>query len=204
MIDALDSDACVALMDDKEEEKKAEEAKVAGDDQVKGRQAEIYSVDMDHASKVLSMQEDEPEVQEVVDVVTTAKLITEVVTATSTTIVAAEPQVPTAIITIAPVRVAAASTRRRKRVVIRDLKEESTTIIHADTKSKDKGKGIMIVPNEDDDVYTEATPLARKVPVVDYEIIKLNNKPHYKIIRADGTHQLFEGYAEMAPQPYFQ
>nr|GFC89804.1 hypothetical protein [Tanacetum cinerariifolium] len=25
-------------------------------------------------------------------------------------------------------------------------------------------------PNDDDDVYTEVTPLARKVPVVDYEI----------------------------------
>nr|GEV59622.1 hypothetical protein [Tanacetum cinerariifolium] len=53
MIDALDSDACVALMDDKEAEKKAKEAKVTGDDQVKGRQAEIYQIDMDHASKVL-------------------------------------------------------------------------------------------------------------------------------------------------------
>nr|GEV64752.1 MAK10-like protein [Tanacetum cinerariifolium] len=108
MIDALDSDASLALMDDKEEEKKAKEAKVVGDDQVKGRQAEIYQIDMDHASKVLSMQEDEPEVQEVVDVVTTAKLITEVVTAASesvtaasTTIAAAEPQVPAAIITVA-------------------------------------------------------------------------------------------------------
>nr|GFA77799.1 hypothetical protein [Tanacetum cinerariifolium] len=42
-------------------------------------QAEIYKIDMDHANKVLSMQEDETnptEVQEVVDV-TTAKLITE-------------------------------------------------------------------------------------------------------------------------------
>nr|GEZ54854.1 hypothetical protein [Tanacetum cinerariifolium] len=48
-----------------------------------------------------------------------------------------------------------------------------------------------IVPNEDDDVYTEATQLARKVPVVDYEIIEMNNKPYYKIIRADGTHQLY-------------
>nr|GEZ65091.1 hypothetical protein [Tanacetum cinerariifolium] len=47
-----------------------------------------------------------------------------------------------------------------------------------------------IVPNEDDDVYTEATPLARKVPVVDYQIIEINNKPYYKIIRADDTHQL--------------
>nr|GEU46353.1 hypothetical protein [Tanacetum cinerariifolium] len=149
------------------------------------------------ASKVLSMQKDEPtEVQEVVDVVTTAKLITEVVTAaseivivTSTIIYAAKPQVTVATITAAPVRVAAASARRRNGVVIRDPKKESTTssIIPADTKSKDKGKGIMtptqkaakrrklneevedlkrhleIVPDEDDDVYTEATPLARKL-----------------------------------------
>nr|GFC54452.1 hypothetical protein [Tanacetum cinerariifolium] len=50
---------------------------------------------------------------------------------------------------------------------------------------------LEIVPDEDDDVYTEATPLARKVPVVDYQIIQLNNKPRYKIIRADGTHQLY-------------
>nr|GEV19550.1 hypothetical protein [Tanacetum cinerariifolium] len=193
MINALDSDAGVSLMDDKEAEKKAEEAKV----------------------------------------VTAAS---ESVTAASTTIVAAEPQVPAATIIAALVRVTAASTKRRKGVVIRDPEKESTTSILADTKSKDKGKGIMveepkplkkkqqvemneemlldsdwttsrgcpmttyvqssrpssiqsinetpaqkaakrrklneevedlkqhleIVPNEDDDVYTEATPLARK------------------------------------------
>nr|GEV21610.1 putative ribonuclease H-like domain-containing protein [Tanacetum cinerariifolium] len=151
IINELDRDAGVALMDDKEKEKKAKEAKIAGDDQVQGRQDEIYQIDMDHASKVLSMQEDEPAVQEVVDVVTTTKLITEVVTAASEsvtaasiTIAAAEPQVPAATITAVPVRVAAASTKRRKGVVIRDLKEESTAIIHADTKSKDKRKRIMV------------------------------------------------------------
>nr|GEY24363.1 uncharacterized mitochondrial protein AtMg00810-like [Tanacetum cinerariifolium] len=32
---------------------------------------------------------------------------------------------------------------------------------------------------------------ARKVPVVDYEIVMINNKPRYKIIRADDTHQLY-------------
>nr|GEZ25406.1 hypothetical protein [Tanacetum cinerariifolium] len=343
IIDELDKDDVVALMDDKEEDKKEEEAKIVEDDQVQGRQvksqAEIYKIDLDHASKVLSMQDDEPdEVHEVVDVVTTAKLITEVVTATSITISTAEPQVPAAIITVAP----AAPSKRKKGVVIRDPKEESTTssIIPVDTKSKDKGKWIMvkepkllkkkqhvemdveyarklhdelnkdidwdvaidhvkqkakedpavqryqvmkkkpqteaqarknmimylkkvagfrlnyfkrmsyddirpifeakfnsniefllntkeqmeeeesralqsinktsaqkaakrrklneevedlkrhleIVPDEDDEVYTEATPLARKVPVVDYEIITLNNKPYYKIIQADGTH----------------
>nr|GEY16437.1 putative ribonuclease H-like domain-containing protein [Tanacetum cinerariifolium] len=342
-----------------QEDKKEEEVKVVEDDQVQGRQAEsqaeIYKINLDHASKVLSMQEDEPaEVQEVVNFVTTAKLITEVVTiasetisAASTIISAAEPQVSAATITATPVRVAAASTRRRKGVVIRDPEEESTTysIIPADTKSKDKGKGIMveepkplkkkqqvemdeeyarklhaklnkdidwdvaiehvkkkakedlavqryqvikkkpqteaqarknmimylknvagfrldyfkgmsyddirpffevkfnsniefllktkeqmkeeesralqsinetptqkvakkrkltekvedlkrhleIVPDEDDDICTEDTSLTRKVPVVDYEIINLNNKPYYKIIRANGTHQaMFE------------
>nr|GEY52500.1 hypothetical protein [Tanacetum cinerariifolium] len=150
MIDDLDKDDVIALMDDKEEEKKEKEVK---DDQVHGRQVEIYKINIDHASKVLSMQEDKPaEVQEVVDVVITAKLIiefvtaaSETVTAASTTISAAEPQVPAAAITTAAlVRVVAASTRRRKRVVIRDHEEESTTIIPADTKSKDKGKGIMV------------------------------------------------------------
>nr|GEW60532.1 putative ribonuclease H-like domain-containing protein [Tanacetum cinerariifolium] len=126
IIHDLDKDDVVALMDDKEEDKKKKEAKVVEDDQVQGRQVEsqakIYKIDLDHASKVLSMQEDEPaEVQEVVDVVTTAKLITEVVTAASeivtaasTIIFAAELQVLAATINVAPVRVVAASTRRRK------------------------------------------------------------------------------------------
>nr|GEY63306.1 hypothetical protein [Tanacetum cinerariifolium] len=310
MIVEMDKDDVVILMDDKEEDKKVKEAKVDESTQDQGRQAEshakIYKIDMHHANKVLSMQEDETEpdkVQEVVDVVTTAKLIT-------------KPQVPAATLIAAPTKVAAAPSRRRKGVVIKDPKEDSiaSTIIPAKTKSKDKGKGILdidwdeaidqvkrkakedpavkryqvlkrkpqteaqarknmimylknvagfkmdyfkgmsyddirlifeakfnlnvafllktkeqikeeenralqtinetpveraakrrkldeevedlkrhlkIVPNEDDDdVYTEATPLARKVLVVDYEIIELNNKSYYKIIRADGTHQL--------------
>nr|GEZ70424.1 hypothetical protein [Tanacetum cinerariifolium] len=44
---------------------------------------------------------------------------------------------------------------------------------------------LQIVPNDEDDVYTGATPLALKVPVVDYQIHTGNNKPYYKIIRAD-------------------
>nr|GEU57353.1 hypothetical protein [Tanacetum cinerariifolium] len=292
MIAEMDQDDAVVLKDDKEEDKKV-------DDAVK---------DVKDAK-----DETEPaEFQKVVDVVTTAKLITEVVTAASETVTAAsaiittaEAQVPTvttATLTASPVRVTTSPSRRRKGVVIRDPKEESTTstIILAGTKSKDKAidhvkrkakadpvikkyqamqrkpqteaqakKNIMmylknvagfkldyfkgmsyddicpifqakfnsnvafllkikeqieedknralqtinetpaesaakrrkldevvedlkrhlhIVPNEDDDVYTEATPLAGKVPVVDYEIIEINNKPYYKIIRADGTH----------------
>nr|GEV60528.1 hypothetical protein [Tanacetum cinerariifolium] len=252
------------------------------------------------------------ELQEVLDIITTAKIITEIVTAASTTITATEVPVPAPTI-VAASTLTAAPRRSTKGVVIRDPEESSTTtssIIHSETKSKDKGKGILdevidhmnrkaeedksvkryqamkrkpqteaqarknmmvylknvagfkmdyfkgmtyddirpvfekhfdlnvaflektkeqineeesralkrinetlakkpakkkkleeeieelkrhlqIVPNEDDDVYTEATPFARKVPIVDYEIINQNNKPYYKIIRADGTHQLY-------------
>nr|GEX78500.1 putative ribonuclease H-like domain-containing protein [Tanacetum cinerariifolium] len=59
---------------------------------------------------------------------------------------------------------------------------------------EDLKQHLEIVPDEDDDVYTEATLLARKVPVVDYQIIQLNNKPRYKIIRDDGTHQLYVSF----------
>nr|GEY81200.1 hypothetical protein [Tanacetum cinerariifolium] len=258
--------------------------------------ADIAKADQD--AKVLSMQEDESkptEVQEVVEVVTTAKLITEVVTAASTTTTAAEVLVLAAITAAAPT-LTVAPRRRTKGVVIRDPEESTTTtsiIIHSEAKSKDKGKGILveepkplkkqaqiklkkilnvadfkmdyfkgmsyddirpifeakfnlnvaflqkikeqideeesralkrinetpaekaakrkkldeeveklkrhlqIVPNEDDDVYTEATPLARKVPVVGYEIINQNNKPYYKIIRADGTHQLYISFLSL-------
>nr|GEX05572.1 hypothetical protein [Tanacetum cinerariifolium] len=230
MIAKMDLDDAVVLEDDKEDDREVADA-------VK---------DVEEAK-----DEAEPaEVQEVVDVVTTAKLITKVVTVASAIITTTEAQVPAATLTAALARVSAAPSRKRKGVVIKDLQEESTTstIIPAETKSKDKGKGILmdyfkgmsydeippifeakfnsnvafllktkeqieedenralqklnetpaereakrrkldeeikelkrhlqIVPNEDDDVYTEATPLARKVPVVDYQIIEMNNKP---------------------------
>nr|GEV77162.1 hypothetical protein [Tanacetum cinerariifolium] len=57
-----------------------------------------------------------------------------------------------------------------------------------DEEVKEIRKHLQIVPNDDDDVYTEAAPLALKVHVVDYEIYTENNKPYYKIKRADGIH----------------
>nr|GEU77578.1 hypothetical protein [Tanacetum cinerariifolium] len=63
-------------------------------------QAEIYQIDLEHANKVLSMQDDEEsepaEFQEVVDVVNTAKIITEVVTPVSTTHIVATSKLTTA------------------------------------------------------------------------------------------------------------
>nr|GFC78192.1 hypothetical protein [Tanacetum cinerariifolium] len=120
-----------------EEEKETKEIKVNPDDaQVKGRQADIYDIDMDHAIKVLIMEEDEPEIQEAVEVVTTAKLITEVVAAVSETVSAAtvvQADVPVAPVitaavmtTAAPVKVVVPSTRQRIGIVIRDPEEESS------------------------------------------------------------------------------
>nr|GEV45667.1 hypothetical protein [Tanacetum cinerariifolium] len=324
MIAEIDQDADVVLEEAKEVADDAnvdQDAKVDESVDIQGRQAEsqaeIYKIDLDHANKVLSMQEEESElaeVQEVVDVVTTAKLITEFVTAASTTITTAEVLVPAAT-TIAASTITAAPRRRKKGVVIKDPEEGAyplknqaqieqdekyareleaelninidwdEVIYHVKKKAKEDPavkryqalkrkpqieaqarKNMMIylnnvagfkmdyfkemsyddirpifeakfdsntkeqieeeesralkrinetltekaakrqkldeeveelkihfqiVPNEDDDVNTEATPLTRKVSVVGYEIINQNNKPYYKIIRADGTHQLY-------------
>nr|GFA82013.1 hypothetical protein [Tanacetum cinerariifolium] len=54
-----------------------------------------------------------------------------------------------------------------------------------------------IIPNDEDDVYTEATPFAREVSVVDYKIYTENNKPYYKIIRAHGSPQLFLSFLSL-------
>nr|GFB76222.1 hypothetical protein [Tanacetum cinerariifolium] len=135
-------------------------------------QAEIYHLDLDHSSKVLSMQEDDSEVQEEVEVVTTAKLITKVVTAAtsqvsaaSATFSAAKPSIPA----VAPT-VDAAYTRRRKRVIIRDPEEELSSKTLADTpKLKDNGKVMKKRP------HTESE--ARK-----NMMIYLKNTAGYKLV----------------------
>nr|GEU58419.1 hypothetical protein [Tanacetum cinerariifolium] len=267
----MDADRDITLQDVANIAKEvAVDAEIEKSADVQGRQAEsqvqIYQIDLGHAEKVLSMQYDdiEPaELQEVVEVVTTTKLITKVVTAASATITTAAPQLTT---TAAPILTTVASaTRRRKGVVIRDPEETATpsTIIHTQPKSKDKGKWIMVHEpkplkkktqieqdeayarenmagfkmdyfkemtydeiclifekklnsnkldeeveklrkhlqimqnDDDDDVYTEATPLALKVPVVDYDIYTENNKPYYKIKRADGSHLLYLSFLSM-------
>nr|GEZ97603.1 hypothetical protein [Tanacetum cinerariifolium] len=82
--------------------------------------------------------------QEVVEVVTTAKLIIKVGTAASATITTATLQLTTA--PVPTLSTAPSAARRRKGVVIRDPEESATPsiIIHFEAKSKDKGKGILV------------------------------------------------------------
>nr|GEV92415.1 ribonuclease H-like domain-containing protein [Tanacetum cinerariifolium] len=173
-------------------------------------------------------QDDEPkpaELKEVTKVVTTTKLMTEVVIAATTPI------------TIATITVAPSAAKRRKGIVIRDLEETVTpsTIVHSEPKSKDKEKGIFgmsydaihlifekyfnlnvafLEKSKEQLEEKESRALKRqsesskekaakkkkldeKVPVVDYEIHTENNKPYYKIIRADGSHQLFLSFLSL-------
>nr|GFC63590.1 hypothetical protein [Tanacetum cinerariifolium] len=125
----------------------------------------IYNIDLDYSFKVLSMQEDDAEVQEAVEIVTTAKLMTEVVTAATTQVVAARTPIPAvkpAVVAVStPISAAqpaakpkvlkivlaalAVLTRKRKGVVIRDPEEELHDDASAETLSvKDKGKGILV------------------------------------------------------------
>nr|GEZ34496.1 hypothetical protein [Tanacetum cinerariifolium] len=64
-------------------------------------------------------------------------------------------------------------------------------------EADDLRKRLEIVQDEDDDVFVEATPLAQKVPVVDYQIIVIDNKPKYKIIKADDTHQFYISFTTL-------
>nr|GFB05042.1 hypothetical protein [Tanacetum cinerariifolium] len=111
----MDQDEGIELVADQEKDAEVEGRHAA-------KQEEIYNIDLDHPSKVLSMQEDDTKVA-----------------AASTPIPAAKPKTLT--ITTVP----AVLTRRRKGVVIRDPEEELSYDTPAETpKEKDKGKGILI------------------------------------------------------------
>nr|GEZ74281.1 hypothetical protein [Tanacetum cinerariifolium] len=73
---------------------------------------------------------------------------------------------------------------------IRKLSEEAQ-------EAKDLRKHLEVVEDEDDDVFVEATPLASKVPIVDYQIVLVDNKPRFKIIRADETHQFYISFTTL-------
>nr|GEW85950.1 integrase, catalytic region, zinc finger, CCHC-type, peptidase aspartic, catalytic [Tanacetum cinerariifolium] len=67
------------------------------------------------------------------------------------------------------------------------IKKEITKKQKMDEEAEELKSHLQIVFNDDDDddVYTKATPLASKIPIVDYKIHLERNKPYFKIIRAD-------------------
>nr|GEX59545.1 hypothetical protein [Tanacetum cinerariifolium] len=241
----IDADKDVTLKDVADIAKEvAVDVEIEKNADVQGRQAEsqaqIYQIDLEHADKVLSIQDDEidpAELKEVIEVVTTAKLMTEVVTATSVTITAATTPILVATITAAPnngkgIMVEEPKPLKKQAQIEQDeayarelkmdyfkgmsyddispifekkfnsnvaflektkeqMEEEDSKVLKRTSESQSEKaakkqkldeeveelkKHLQIVPNDDDDVYTEATPLARRVPIVDYEIYTENNK----------------------------
>nr|GEX07911.1 hypothetical protein [Tanacetum cinerariifolium] len=123
------------------------------------------------------------ELKKVVEVVTTAKLMTEVITAASATITAG-----TTLITAATVTAA----RRRKGVVIRDPEETAkpSIIIHSKPKSKDKGKRIMV---------KEPKPLKKQAHIEQDEAYARENMAGFKMdyfkgMSYDDIRPIFEKY----------
>nr|GEX31515.1 hypothetical protein [Tanacetum cinerariifolium] len=153
--------------------------------------------------------EEPTKVEEVLEVVKAAKLMTEVVITAQPTTTAAQVPKPSA-------------PRRRRGVIIQDPEETATSVImHLEVQSKDKGKGIFIkepkplkvqaqidmdeefdiakkqrideeaeelkthlqiVDNDDDDVYTEATPLASKIVKQRFESTEPKNFSEYFLL----------------------
>nr|GEX94220.1 hypothetical protein [Tanacetum cinerariifolium] len=53
-------------------------------------------------------------------------------------------------------------------------------------EAQDLRKRLEVVEDEDDDVFVEATPLSQKVPVMDYQIVLIENKPRTMFEEPDG------------------
>nr|GEW31753.1 hypothetical protein [Tanacetum cinerariifolium] len=199
MIADIDRDEGIALMDDEGAEKKAKDAQVAGDEQVKGRQAEIYQIDIDHASKVA----------------TTAAVLAATITAALVRVTVASTRRRKGVVIRDPKEESTAKTPdetkskdKGKGIMVKEPKpmkkkqqvemdEECQVQLKYRVSSKDKrenrGKKNRAIESINETSVQKAAKrrkLNKEVPVVDYAIIHLNNKPHYKIIRAYGTHQL--------------
>nr|GEV08681.1 uncharacterized mitochondrial protein AtMg00810-like [Tanacetum cinerariifolium] len=189
----LDAEKDVTLKEVDKDDDVTEENVDAQGRQAKS-QAQAYHIDLENANKVLSMHDDESEpakLKEVVEVVTTAKLMIEVVIAAAANITA----VTTAAFTIT---VAPSAARRRMCVVIRDLKETATpsTIVHFEPKSKDKGKGIMV---------QEPKPLKKKAYIEqDEAYARVKNMIVYLKNMAGFKMDFFKGMSYDAIRPIFE
>nr|GEU97591.1 hypothetical protein [Tanacetum cinerariifolium] len=198
MIDESDKDEGAVLMNEKEENKKVKD--IIGNAQVEGRQAKIYQIDMDHAAKVLiSAAAIAPTAALVkVDVPSTRRrrgvfimdLEEESSAKTPTKTKSKDKGKGISYDDIHPIFKAKFNANMefllKSKEQIEEKESRAIAIINETPAQKAAKKRrlnkeaedveelkqhLEIVPDEEDDVYTEATPLARKVPVVDYQII---------------------------------
>ncbi|GJW79049.1 hypothetical protein Tco_0140731 [Tanacetum coccineum] len=79
--------------------------------------------------------------------------------------------------------------------------EQVETDKHVEAKIDDSAElksRLEIVPEDEDDVTVDATPLSSKSPsIVDYKIYKEGRKNYFQIIRADGTSKSYLTFGKM-------
>nr|GEU96309.1 putative ribonuclease H-like domain-containing protein [Tanacetum cinerariifolium] len=92
---------------------------------------------------------------------------------------------------------------QQKSLMYMDIKsvEETLKKTQAEDSSQRAGQELeqeKIVPEDDDDVAIEETPLSSKSPtIVDYKIYREGKKSYFKIIRADGNSQKYLTFGTM-------
>nr|GEY76623.1 putative ribonuclease H-like domain-containing protein [Tanacetum cinerariifolium] len=65
-------------------------------------------------------------------------------------------------------------------------------------KAKEHNRNLETVPNDEDDVFVNVTPLSFKPPtIMDYKIYKERKNEHFQIIRANGNHQMYLAFRTM-------
>nr|GFA70852.1 hypothetical protein [Tanacetum cinerariifolium] len=94
--------------------------------------------------------------------------------------------------------------RQEKKVKVESPKREGKSLEQdiiknqkIEQETEELKKHLEIIPDDDDDVYTDDTPLASKISIFDYKIHTKRNKPYIKIIRADGNQRLFLSFSTM-------
>nr|GFD30337.1 hypothetical protein [Tanacetum cinerariifolium] len=93
------------------------------------------------------------------------------------------------------IKVPVKEVRQKKEVKVESSKREGESLEQEIAKkqkieqeSEELKKHLQIVPDDVDDVYADATPLASKITILDYKIHTERNRPYFKIIRVDGNH----------------
>nr|GEV76532.1 hypothetical protein [Tanacetum cinerariifolium] len=101
------------------------------------------------------------------------------------------------------VKVSETKVRQKEDVEVESSKREGESLEleiakkqKIEEETEELKKHLQIVTN-DDDVYTDVTPLASKIPIVDNKIHTERNRPYFKIIKADGNHMLFISFSTM-------
>nr|GEZ16548.1 hypothetical protein [Tanacetum cinerariifolium] len=107
-------------------------------------------------------------------------------------------------------RIKAPRKRIRKEKVEKDqpAKKQKGDELESDNAKKQKleeqeeaeelKKNLEIVPDDEDDVFVNVTPLSYKPPtIVDCKIYKEGKKEHFQINRANGNHQMYLAYNTM-------